>query len=189
MNPFKKSKVLKYLLPFAILFFSGAELRAQKVALSTNIADYVNLFTLNGTVSCAASQKMTLELSARYNPFVYERSASDRQFQNKRISVYAGTRYWPWHVYSGWFVSGYVNFTRFNTGGLFSQKTYEGDSFGGGYALMLSPRFNMDFALSLMAGYGKYRRYSCPSCGSVEAVKKQVFIAADNIIVQLSYLF
>ena len=193
MNPFQKSKVLKYLLPLAILLFQGTGLRAQKMALSTNIADYVNLFTLNGAISCAASQNMTLELSARYNPFVYERSGSDRQFQNKRISVYAGTRYWPWHVYSGWFVSGYIGFTRFNTGGLFSQKTYEGDayglSFGGGYALMLSPRFNMDFALSFMAGDGKYRRNSCPSYGSVDAVKKQVFIAADNIVVQLSYLF
>ena len=45
MNPFQKSKVLKYLLPLAILLFQGTGLRAQKMALSTNIADYVNLFT------------------------------------------------------------------------------------------------------------------------------------------------
>lgn len=194
-SPKMKNRVmLKYLFfSFVIFVFSGNSVYSQKIAISTNAVDYVNLFTLNGTFSYAVTRNMTMEISMRYNPFVYNLSDSDRQMQNKRLAFYTGMRYWPWHVYSGWFISGNMNYTRFNTGGIFSEKSYEGDAyalaFGGGYALMLSSKFNLDFALSVMAGYGRYRRYSCPSCGLVEANKKQVFIAPDNILVQLSYLF
>ena len=185
--------MIKYISLTLLLLLSASRVYSQKMAVATNGADYLNLFTINGGFSFALSRSVTMEWSMRYNPFVYNLSGSRKEIQNKRLALYTGVRYWPWHVYSGWFIMGNLNFTRFNMGGIFSMKSYEGDAyaltFGGGYALMLSSKFNLDFAFSFMTGYSRYKRYGCTSCGPVEAKKKQLFITPDNIYIQLSYLF
>ena len=102
-------------------------------------------------------------------------------------------RYWPWYVYSGWWVGGKVQYQEYNWGGLTSDKTEEGDRFGAGisagYTYMLAPHVNLDFGLGLWGGYDKYKRYSCPVCGLTEASGDRFFILPNDVTLALSFVF
>ena len=177
---------------FFIMFCSNSIL-AQKVAVSTNLLDYVNFGTINCEIGLGLSQHFSIYVQGRYNPFEYKFVRGSRQVNNKQLSTALGVKYWLWHTYSGLFVSGQVACSRYNRGGITSDTTYEGDAvgmtLGVGYALMLKEHLNLDFGLGVMGGYTHYTRYSCPSCGRIENKGKRLFLAPDNVLVQLSYLF
>ncbi len=194
---FKFSKVqtsicLKLIVAICMLLPPGVA-TAQRMTASTNLLNYLNFGTINGEFGLALNQHLSLSIQVKYNPFIYIYNSGESQFQNKQLTAAGGLRYWPWHVWSGWFVSGTVGGTEFNRGGIISQETYEGSAvgvtLGGGYALMLNPHLNMDFGVGVMGGYADYVRYRCPKCGPVEMRQKRLFIAPNNILVQLSYLF
>ena len=184
---------IKFLFCSLFIFLSYNSLLAQKVQLSTNLLGYANFGTINGEIGLGLSQQFSIYIQGKYNPFEYKFRSGSRQINNKQISVACGGKYWPWYSYSGWFISGQIGWMRYNKGGFFSRSTYEGDAYGvtfsGGYAMLLSPRVNMDFGVGLMGGYTSYTKYACPKCGEILKQGKKIFIAPDNILVQLSYLF
>ncbi len=188
----------RHLLNFAVgccLILSQSitnSLLAQKVHISTDLLGYANFGTINGEIGLALSRHFSVYMNGEYNPFEYKLSGPG-QINNRRVSAAFGGKYWPWHIYSGWFLSGQAGWIKYNVGGLFSRTTYEGWAGGitlaGGYALMLGPDINMEFGAGVMAGYADYIKYACPSCGKVSGAGKRLFIAPDNVIVQLSYIF
>ena len=167
-------------------------LLAQKVYLSTNLLDCANFGTINTEIGLAVSKHFSVYAQGRYNPFEYK-FKGDRQVNNRKISVGLGSKYWLWHTYSGCFLMGQVSWKKYNSGGLFSRSTYEGSALGitvgAGYALMLAPRWNVDFAAGVMVGYADYIKYDCPVCGKITGGKRGFIVAPDNFQVQLSYLF
>lgn len=175
------------------LLLFGLSANAQKVSLSTNLLGYAELGTINMDVSCALSRRWSIVAGARYNPFIFRKGDLHKQFQHKQQSYSLGVRVWPWHIWSGWWLSSRIRYQEYNSGGLFTRETQEGDRLGlglyGGYTYMVSRHFNIEFGLGLWGGVDMYRRYSCPACGLVVGEGTGGFILPDDLMFSLVYVF
>lgn len=188
MNRDKKVLInilIMMLLPVTSLF-------AQKYSVSTNLLQYANLITFNGEVSMSVSRHVSSNMGFRYNPFLYGKS-SERYFTNRQRTFNVGINYWPWHIYSGWWFGTRLQYQEYNSGGILSKKTREGDRYGltasAGYSYMLTPRLNIDFGIGVFGGYDVYRIYACPVCGVTEKEGKKMFVRPDEVILGLSIIF
>lgn len=179
------------LLTLLLVFAVSAS--AQKWSVSTNIMDYVSLGTLNAEGSVATGRHITLNASARVNPWTFFEEDNGRQMQNRHQTYAAGVRYWPWHIYSGWWFSAALQYQEYNRGGIISQSTEEGDAYGispgAGYSLMLHENLNLDFGLSFWTGQKTYITYACPSCGRITEKGSKWFIMPNEIRVAIQYIF
>lgn len=166
---------------------------AQTVSLSTNLLDYACLGTLNADVSYSLSRRWSVTAGARYNPFTFRKGDPDKQFQLRQQSYSIGARLWPWHTWSGWWFAGKLRYQEYNSGGIRSLETREGDRFGAGlyagYTYMLTSHLNIEFGLGLWSGLDVYRCYSCPVCGVTLESGKTHFILPDDIMISLAYVF
>lgn len=175
----------------AVMLLAWNGMQAQTLAISTNAVELANMGTMNMDATYGMAQHWSVNAGLRYNPFSYGKG--EGQMQNKQRSVSVGTRYWPWHVFSGWWLAASVRYQEYSVGGMSSPLTSEGDRFGsgigGGYTYMLAPHFNLDFGLGLWAGYDVYRTYSCPVCGRLVEEGSKIFLLPGDIILGLSYIF
>lgn len=165
---------------------------AQDWHISTNIGEWANLGTANIEAGLALDRHFSLHGGAAYNPWTF-RSSSGRQFQNRRQQYEAGIRFWPWHVYSGWWVEATARYCEYNRGGILKAATEEGDSFGislsGGYSLMLTGHLNLEFGLGAYTGMTVYTSYSCPRCGRVTGSGRKWFLLPDDLTIGLVWIF
>ena len=99
--------------------------RAQQWAVQTNLVDYANFGTLNIEGGVALSQHWSATAVAKLNPFHYKKNGEPLNARQQVLG--AGVRWWPWHVYSGWWAGTRVQFQEYNRGGIKSQLTDEGD--------------------------------------------------------------
>lgn len=182
---------MKKIIFVTLLFAASLSMRAQDIAVSTNFIDYASLGTINLEASYGLAQHWSINAGVKYNPFSY--NSSKESIRLKQRQIYAGTRYWPWHIFSGWWMSGLVGYQEYNEGGLVSAQTSEGDRFGAGvgvgYTYMLSSHLNIDFGLGIWAGYDEYITYSCASCGRVLGEGGKFFFRPSNIMIALAYIF
>ena len=179
-------------------------LSAQRVSVGTNTVEWANLGTINAEVGVGVSQHLSIHAGARYNNWLFRKGNPDdrivdpsgdteRQFQNKKQAYNLTLRWWPWHIYSGWW--GYVRgqYMEYNRGGLFRHTADEGDAFGGGigvgYTYMLSEHWNIEFGGGIWAGYTKYTDYRCTNCGQVTGKGEKGFILPDDVFVSFVYIF
>ena len=167
--------------------------RAQNWSVSTNVLDYVSLGTMNAEVSAGVGRRVTIEASARVNPWTFHKGDPSRQMQNRHQTYALGMRYWPWHIYSGWWISADAQYQEYNRGGIISQKTEEGDAFGlsagAGYSLMLHEKVNLDFGVTLWAGQKTFISSACPSCGRITDKGSKWFVMPNEIRVAIQYIF
>ncbi len=183
----------KFIIPFLLLSFAAHPLWAQKLELSTNAVSWMAFGTINIQADYALAQHWTVGISGKYNPFTWDTNGGEKQMQFKQRSLAAHGRWWPWHVYSGWWISGKVQWQEYNVGGIISDTTEEGQRYGGGlaagYSYMVNRHLNVDFGLGFWGGMKRYTVYSCPRCGIriQEGVKS--FILPNDLIVGLSYVF
>lgn len=181
------------ILAVAAFAISSLKSEAQTVSLSTNILDYACLGTLNADVSYSLSRRWSVTAGARYNPFTFREGDPDKQFQLRQQSYSLGARLWPWHTWSGWWFAGKLRYQEYNSGGIRSLETREGDRFGAGlyagYTYMLTSHLNIEFGLGLWSGMDVYRCYSCPVCGVTLESGKTHFILPDDIMISLAYVF
>ena len=181
------------ILAVAAFAISSLKSEAQTVSLSTNLLDYACLGTLNADVSYSLSRRWSVTAGARYNPFTFRKGDPDKQFQQRQQSYSLGARLWPWHTWSGWWFAGKLRYQEYNSGGIRSLETREGDRFGAGlyagYTYMLTSHLNIEFGLGLWSGIDVYRCYSCPVCGVTLESGKTHFILPDDIMISLAYVF
>lgn len=181
-------KLISVLLPLLALCLQAG---AQKASVSTNLMEYVNLLTLNAGGSYAMGQHWSAVAELRYNPFSY--GSDDDEFRSRQRTFGAGVRYWPWHVYSGWWFGGRMQYQEYNVGGITSERTQEGDRYGlgasGGYSHMLRKNLNLEFGLGLWGGFDKYTVYTCPTCGLTEESGRKFFVLPNEFLVGVSYIF
>jgi len=181
------------ILAVAAFILPSLKSEAQTVSLSTNLLDYACLGTLNADVSYSLSRRWSVTAGARYNPFTFRKGDPDKQFQLRQQSYSIGARLWPWHTWSGWWFAGKMRYQEYNTGGIRSLETREGDRFGAGlyagYTYMLTSHLNIEFGLGLWSGLDVYRCYSCPVCGVTLESGKTHFILPDDIMISLAYVF
>lgn len=183
--------MMKRIIVLIVMLSLPLAVKGQNVAVSTNVMDYAMLGTINAAASVGVSRHWTVDASVKYNPFVFGREGETRQLQQRMIS--AGARWWPWHAFSGWWISGKAQYQEFCHGGFSSEQTSEGDRYGGnltaGYSYMLGKHFNLDLGLGMWGGYETYVTYACPHCGSVVDKGDKYFILPSDIILSLSYIF
>lgn len=181
------------ILAVAAFAISSLKSEAQTVSLSTNLLDYACLGTLNADVSYSLSRRWSVTAGARYNPFTFRKGDPDKQFQLRQQSYSLGARLWPWHTWSGWWFAGKLRYQEYNSGGIRSLETREGDRFGAGlyagYTYMMTSHLNIEFGLGLWSGLDVYRCYSCPVCGVTLESGKTHFILPDDIMISLAYVF
>ena len=174
-----------------LLFAASFNSNAQKWSVSTNVADWANLGPINADGSVAAGRHATVGVGFRYNPWTY--GGEEKQFQNKQRTAYVYGKWWPWNVYSGWWMGGYAQVTEYNQGGIFKRTTEEGDAYGiglsGGYTLMVHKNLNLDFGAGFWGGYTKYVVYACPTCGRIMDSGNKWFIMPNDLIMSLVYIF
>lgn len=175
------------------LLFSSCPLMAQRASVSTNLLDYACLGTFNVEASYTLSRHWSITAGAKYNPFTFHEGDKDRQFQYRQQSYALGVRLWPWHSLSGWWFSTKARYQEYNSGGILSRQTEEGDRLGmglySGYTYMLSRHVNLEFGLGLWSGCAWYKRYSCPYCGLTVSQGRKWFILPDDVMVSLAYVF
>ena len=164
---------------------------AQRYAVSTNLVQYANYGTLNGEASMSVARHWTLGLAARYNPFSYTKK--EGPVQNKQRAFALSSRWWPWHVYSGWWVGPKAQFQECNAGGMRSAETREGRRVGiavqGGYSYMIGPHLDLEFGVGVWAGRDHYTTYDCPVCGLTTGEGKKAFLLPDDVVIALTYIF
>lgn len=181
------------ILAVAAFILPSLKSEAQTVSLSTNLLDYACLGTLNADVSYSLSRRWSVTAGARYNPFTFRKGDPDKQFQLRQQSYSIGARLWPWHTWSGWWFAGKMRYQEYNTGGIRSLETREGDRVGAGlyagYTYMLTSHLNIEFGFGLWSGLDVYRCYSCPVCGVTLESGKTHFILPDDIMISLAYVF
>jgi hypothetical protein len=184
-----KHKIIITLLLIALPIFCSA----QDWSVSTNAMDYVSLGTMNAEASMATGRHISINASARINPWTFHKGDPSKQMQNRQQTYAVGVRYWPWHIYSGWWMSGMAQYQEYNRGGIISATTEEGDAYGlsigAGYSLMLHEHWNLDFGLSLWGGQKTFVTYACPSCGKITEKGAKWFFLPNDLRVSIAYIF
>ena len=122
------------MLAACLVLASCLSARAEGFSVSTNILGYAWLGTMNAEASYAFARRWTVTGYVAFNPWTFNASDADRQFQSRQQTYAAGARFWPWHVYSGWWISGKAIYQEYNMGGIISRRTEEGDSAGAGFS-------------------------------------------------------
>ncbi|MBR6931760.1 MAG: DUF3575 domain-containing protein [Bacteroidales bacterium] len=167
-------------------------LAAQNYSVGTNVADYAGFGTMNITASAALSRRWSIDAGLKYNPFLF-RAGTPEPVSARQQLYRAGVRYWPWNVYSGWWMAGSLQYQEYNRGGIVSPETREGDRYGAGlsagYSYMLHPHLNLDFGIGFWGGYDRYTVYACPVCGLTTDAGEKVFFLPNDMILALVYVF
>mgnify|MGYP002622728773 CR=1 FL=1 len=174
------------------LFLAPAPLRAQRFTAGMNVADLMTLGTLSAEGSVSVARSVTVHAGTKLNPWEFRTDSPDTQFQMRQMSLWAGARWWPWHVYSGWWAGADARWTVYNEGGISDRVTEEGNAYGaglyGGYGMMLSDRWNIDIGAGFWGGWKVYRSYACPVCGRIMDEGEKLFMLPDARIT-VQYVF
>lgn len=183
-----KKSIIASLILFCLLEVTSY---AQKISLSSNVLDLANLGTTNAELSYAVHRHFSATAGFKYNPFYF--ADANKEFRSRQISYWTGVRWWPWHVYSGWWFGGKLRYQEYNSGGLFSERTSEGDRFGAGisagYTHMILKHLNLDLGAGVWGGYDKFTTYACPTCGLTLDKGSKAFVLPSDLIVSLCYVF
>ena len=184
----------RFLLIFAALtLFAYFPVRAQRFSVGTNVADWLSLGTMNINASVSVSRHFTVNAEARVNPWTFNANDARTQLQYRHQTYSAGFRWWPWYVYSGWWVGLAAQYQEYNRGGIFSRAAEEGDAFGaaisGGYTLMLHEHLNLDIGLGGWGGQTVYTAYDCPRCGRITSSGKKWFFLPSALYLSLIWVF
>lgn len=140
----------KFLLTLTCIMAMGllTGAKAQVWGLKTS-ATMLATLTSNLEVSMSVADRATLHLPVMYNPWKFEENSRFQQ-----LTAMPGVRLWKDKAYFGAFASAFAIASRFHMGGFFGHKyRYDGNMFGigvgGGYAYLLSKRWNIEFELGV----------------------------------------
>lgn len=176
----------------SILFCLSIHCSAQRWSVSTNLVEWAEFGTVNIDGSVAVARHWSLDTGWAYNPWTFREGSPD-QFQDRSLTASVGTRWWPWHVYAGWWVRGCAQYQVYNRGGLLSESSEEADAYGAGigfgYALLLGERFNIDFGMGVWGGRKDYTVFRCTNCGRIMDQGSKWFVMPNDIMVSLTFIF
>ncbi len=167
-------------------------MNAQRYSVGTNAVDWLSLGTLNAEASVAVSQHYSVHLGAELNPWTFRAGDQQKQLQMRQNSYWGGFRWWPWHVYSGWWAGADLRYTVYNGGGIIKRETEEGDAYGaglyGGYSIMITDLWNLDLGIGVWGGWKEYTTYACPLCGvTLDSGGKPFWIPDARIAIQFIF--
>lgn len=163
-----------------------------RIALSTNITDYVYLVTPNLDAQVSVARFLTVQAGVKYNGWSFKAGTPD-EMKNRQWTAYVGARWWPWYTYSGWWVGSAMQYQEYDRGGLFYNYGESGDAYGlvlsGGYSMQIRPWLNFDFGISGWGGYTRYKKYACAYCGKLVEEGGKGFFLPNEVRVALMFIF
>lgn len=182
----------KTILVAGLLLALALPCAGQRFGVGTNAVDWLSFATLNAEASIAVSQNYSVHVGTELNPWTWRAGDPEKQLQMRQNSYWGGFRFWPWHVYSGWWAGADFRYSVYNIGGILRRDTEEGNAYGaglyGGYAIMLTENWNLDLGIGAWGGWKQYVRYSCPLCGVITDEGGKVFVLPDaRIAIQLIF--
>lgn len=164
----------------------GPKMNTQ-VSVGTNLLSWAYFGTANLESSISIGRHITAFAGGKYNSLVFNTKA-EKEIFHKQTTGYAGIKWWPWFVNSGWWIGLKGQYSDFSTAGILSSYQEDGVAVGsglsGGYSFMLGRHFNLDIGVGVWGGaYLDYSNYEKPE------EKRDMFIKFDNIQVSLIYFF
>lgn len=156
------------------------EVQPKKWSVYTNLADYVDA-TFNVGCQYALAKHWTADALVQYNTHSY--GWKDRYSERKLLSL--GARWWPWCVYSGWWIKGAAVIQDYHAAGKLTlaedpDVPERGDAYGfgvsAGYSLPLTKYFNLEAGVGMLGGWKRFAQYTdttfaTPLAGSETLVK------------------
>lgn len=162
------------------LFCLVSVVRAQDVAIKTNLLYGAYTRTPNLGVEVGLGNRLTLDISGGYNWFNLKGKADNNQ-KAVHWLVQPELRYWLCERFNGHFFGVHLLGSQYNISehrlplmfGSDSDKyRYEGWAAGAGlsygYHLPLAKHWGAEFSAGAGYAYLKYDRYFCPKCGKEE---------------------
>ena len=144
---------------FILLLFTSSVGFAQKYAVKTNLA-YWATTTLNIGGEIALAPRMTLDMTANYNPFHFR--------GNKKIMHWAVQPEWRYWTYDGWGVGG---------------------GFSYGYQWIIGKHWNLETELGIGYAYLKYDKYLRNRCGRFIDTGHRNYWGPTKLSISFMYLF
>ena len=181
------------LLSFLLSFTAGFRAYAQSTSVSTDLVKTAWLGTLNMDAGSSVTRHITIHAGLTYNPWEFRNSAGAQMYDRQK-GIYAGARYWPWYVFSGWWFEGRLQYKDFSRTGIWRPALETAKSLGAGlafgYNLMLHDNLNIELGAGIWGGRDfEHILYECPECMRIREQGPRNFIRPDYISVSLMYVF
>lgn len=188
-----RNLLLKILLAVALFAGVSQTSHGQKVSLSTNLVEWGNFGTANLDAGMSVSQHLSVFVGGRYNPWKFEAN-SGMPIYNNQTTVYGGLRYWPWYVYSGWWIGAKIRYTDFAETGVLRPKLFEGRSIGAGlsfgYTWMLNEHFNIELGAGAWGGrHLEFAQYRTVRSMELQDSGPRNFVWIDDLALSIMYVF
>ena len=192
MNRFFIAALTAVFIPVVSLCQEQRPSSEARLAIATNVADYLYLLTPNIDVQYSAGRCVTAEAGAKYNNWSF-RGATPQEVKNRQQTYYLGARWWPWYSFSGWWLGACVQFQEYDRGGVFRQDSEAGNAFGlnlgAGYSLQIAKWLNIDLGVGFWGGRTNYTLYECPYCGKVVEEGSKAFVLPNEARLALQFIF
>jgi hypothetical protein len=166
-----------------------------RFALKTNLL-YGATTTPNVGAEFRLNNRLTLDISTGWNPFVY---SNNKKFAHWMIQP--TLRYWLQETpFNGHFVGGSLMYSFFNVGGLdlpgniipaLVNHRFQGDAYSVslqyGHQWQLSPRWGIETSLNVGYMYLDYQKFECERCGEFIGAETKHYFGPTNASVSLIY--
>lgn len=167
---------------------------AQKLSLGTNLIDWADFGTPNLELNVAVHQHFSIMVGGRYNSWDFHSKDPAMLVRNHQQTAYAGFRYWPWYVNSGWWIATKAQWMNYSNTGIWRPALHEGMGVGAGisagYTWMLMEHLNLELGAGAWGGYLiKHALYCCPECMEVRQQGPKGFIYPDDLFLSIVYVF
>lgn len=191
----KNTNIYRCMATALVLMCISHAAQAHRWGVSTNVLSWANLGTINAEGAVSMSQHFTLNAGCAVNPWK-SNTPTNVELMNRQYGGYIGAKYWPWHVYSEWWIGAKIQYKNFEQVGLLSSNFTKGQALGAGisagYSFMISSHFNFDIGLGIWGGqlieYKKYKGKTDVGTKLLEDGPKG-FIFLDNVIASFVYIF
>ena len=195
----------RFLIILVFVLLCTLSTRAQNIMVSTNVIDWAEFGTMNIEAGLPLSKHFSVHAQARVNPWVFGLKEGDASYDDivdldkagfliKKTQVGLSVRWWPWYVFSGFWMRLKAQYCSYDVGGKFlGQERRIGDGVGAGiglgYTLMLSRNWNLDFGIGGWGGmtYESVRENVVTPKAPDPEWKKFIFV--DDVIVAFVYVF
>jgi len=190
-----------FLIPAILIFCALQTVRAQDVAVKTNLLSDAVL-SPNLGIEIGLAPKWTLDVTGQFNGWTLSHS---RRW--KHLTIQPEARYWFCDRFSGHFVGLHAHGGRYNIGGFdgkvnllgtdarkLKDTRYQGWFVGAGvaygYAWILNRHWNIEAEIGVGYSYTRYDRFRCAGCGKkVDSGKSHHYFGPTKAAINLVYLF
>jgi hypothetical protein len=191
---------LKFFIPLLLGILFSANVKAQDVAIKTNLL-YDATATVNLGVEVGLAPKWTLDISGNINAWNVKEDARWRHWLAQPEA-----RYWFCDRFSRHFIGFHAIGGQYNVGGIennisflgsdfsnLSEKRYQGWAAGAGiaygYAFILGKHWNLELELGVGYAYMEYDVYDWKTDQKLQSDAHHNYVGITKLNVGLSYLF